>query len=148
MQPCWWSPKYLHHQLVYRNNTQQPNKSPGFWSSEGTSLSAALPHKCSAPRFKFVLREKVIFTLGCVQDLFKALVQGSLSMPFLRLSAAAESKGSAVDAVVAGWSVLKLDIFVTVCQQGKTNKNRWCFYVKSRDYLKERRPLIHHIYSE
>lgn len=147
MWPCWRSPKYLNQKLVFRSNTQQPRKPPGFWFSVGTSPPCCLPPKSSVLRFKFVSREKVIFTLCCVQDLFKVFIQGSLSMLFLGLSAAAESKVSTVDAAVALWPVLKLDIFVTVCQQGK-NKQKPLMLLRFMDYSKEWRPLIQHKYSE
>lgn len=75
--------------------------SPSSWSAAHKPLPATLLHLSSVPCLKFVMREKVIFTAGCVRDLFKAFVRGSLSMQLLRLSAATESKGNTVDAVIA-----------------------------------------------
>lgn len=89
-------------------NAHQPAKkrkkekmSPSSWSAAHKPLPATLLHLSSVPCLKFVMREKVIFTAGCVRDLFKAFVRGSLSMQLLRLSAATESKGNTVDAVIA-----------------------------------------------
>lgn len=111
---CYHRPKYLKHQLdgqkascVEEMHISQPKKernkkmSPSSWSAAHKPLPATLLHLSSVPCLKFVMREKVIFTAGCVRDLFKAFVRGSLSMQLLRLSAATESKGNTVDAVIA-----------------------------------------------
>lgn len=105
-----------------------------------------LLHLSSVPCFKFVMRGKVIFTPGCVQDLFKAFIQGSLSMQLLRLSAARESKGNTVDAVIARRCPQKeLSLNWTSLSPSVGEKQTYFFffffYVKSEDHLNEWRPM-------
>lgn len=143
-------PNYRQQQLHRKDRCERhmgQNESPSIPGARkrtrahaSARLPAVLLHISSVPCFKFVMREKVIFTPDCVRDLFQGRRSGQL-VDAVPSSVSCHRKcrqhcGSCDCLAMPPMrrkDVLKLDVFVTVALWGITSQIYSCFYAKSEN---------------